>query len=233
MKLSINNKTISRNKKLAQITLYISLGLLILGFIWTIRNSEPSDTTIGYLILVPAFLLVQISIYLANRWGKSPRPDEIVFQSLKGLDNKYSLYSFTTSVPFLLVGPMGVWIINPYNHKGTITFDIKKNQYKQEGGPRLIGKYFGQEGLPNISMEVKRLEGRLKKFFDENSIVSEIHPVVINLFFSDEVAIKTNDAPDICLKAGKLKSFLRKHVKKNKFSEEEISALQAKLPPAE
>lgn len=232
MKISINKKIISRNKKLSQITLYISLGLLILGFIWTIRNSDPSDTTIGYLILIPAYLLVQISIYLANRWGKSPRPDEIVHQSLKGLDDKYSLYSFTTGVPYLLIGPMGIWIINPYYQKGTIYFDSKKNQYKQEDGPRLIGKYFGQEGIPNISLEIKRLERQLEKYFDDNSIVSEIKPIVINLFYSDEVSINKENAPDICLKASKIKDFLRKSVKKNKVSDDEISDLRARLPDA-
>ena len=93
MKLSVNNKLIERNKKIAQTILYVSLALLIIGFIWTLRNEEPSKSLVGYLILIPAFLLVQVSIYMANRWGKSPRPDEIVVSALKGLDNQYTLYN--------------------------------------------------------------------------------------------------------------------------------------------
>ena len=68
MKLSINNNLIERNKKISQIMLYASLALLILGFIWTIRNPEPANTFIGYIILIPAYLLVQMSIFMANRW---------------------------------------------------------------------------------------------------------------------------------------------------------------------
>jgi len=142
MKLSINYKLIERNKKIAQITLFASLALLTIGFIWTLRNSEPSKSLIGYMILIPAYLLVQISIFMANRWGKSPRPDEIVVQALKGLDNRYTLYNFTTGVPHLLIGPIGIWIINPYHHKGKISYNLEKNRYLQKGGGKFHCKIF-------------------------------------------------------------------------------------------
>ena len=103
MKISTNQKLIERNKKISQYTLYVSLALLAVGFIWSIRNTDPDKSLIGWMILVPSYFLVQISIYMANKWGKSPRPDEIVVQSLKGLNDEYTLYNFTTPVPHLLV----------------------------------------------------------------------------------------------------------------------------------
>ena len=233
MKLSINNKLIERNKKIAQITLYISLAMLSIGFIWTLKNTEPSKSLTGYLILIPAYLLVQISIFMSNRWGKSPRPDEIVSQALKGLDNKYTLYNYTTGVPHLLVGPMGVWIINPYNHKGKISYNIKKNQYQQTGGPNFIAKYFAQEGLPNISKEIISLQKDLKKYFSNQSIRNEEEPRVINLFYSDEVILEITNAPEINIKSNKLKEFIRTYIKKTKISSDNIEKLKNQLPMPE
>ncbi len=230
MKLSINNKLIERNNKIAQLTLYISLALLTIGFIWTLRNSEPSKSLIGYLILIPAYLLVQVSIFMANRWGKSPRPDEIVVQALKGLDDKYTLYNYTTGVPHLLVGPNGVWIINPYHHKGEISYNLEKKQYQQKGGPNFIAKYFAQEGLPNINREVNTLKRDLDNYLKKNSIIINKNPEVVNLFYSDKIFLKTNNSPDINLKTSKLKDFIRKYVKKVKIPLEKIEELRRQLP---
>ena len=233
MKLSINNKLIDRNKKIAQITLYISLALLTIGFIWTLRNTEPSKSIIGYLILIPAFLLVQISIYMANRWGKSPRPDEIVVQALKGLDNTYTLYNYTTDVPHLLVGPIGIWIINPYPHEGEISYDFEKKRYQQKGGAKFFSKYFAQEGLPNISKDVASLRKNINKYFEESSMPFEKEPEIVNLFYSDNVILDTSNAPDINLKSNKIKGFIRNYVKKSKMPSDKIEIIRSKLPKPE
>jgi len=233
MKLSINNKLIERNKKVAQITLFASLALLSIGFIWTMRNSEPSKSLIGYLILIPAYLLVQISIFMANRWGKSPRPDEIVVQALKGLDDRYTIYNFTTGVPHLLVGPNGVWIINPYHHKGKISYNPEKNQYLQKDGPNFIAKYFAQDGLPNITREAYSLKRDLIKYFDKNLIQIDEEPLVVNLFYADDIILLTSHAPEINIKSGKLKVFIRKHVKKVYIPSEKIEKLRSHLPKPE
>jgi len=233
MKLSVNNKLIERNKKIAQSILYVSLGLLIIGFVWTLRNTEPSKSIIGYLILIPAFLLVQVSIYLANRWGKSPRPDEIILSALKGLDNQYTLYVYTTGVPHLLVGPIGVWIINPYNHEGEISYNLEKKRYIQKGGSNFVAKYFAQEGLPNIIRDVISLKKDHKKYFENNSIHVDEEPTIVNLFYSDNVILVKNDAPEINLKSNKLKVFIRKSAKEAKIPLEKVEELRSKLPKSE
>ena len=233
MKISLNKKLIERNKKIAQTTLYVSLGLLIIGFIWTLRNTEPSKSLIGYLILIPAFLLVQVSIYMANRWGKSPRPDEVVVSALKGLDNQYTLYNYTTGVPHLLVGPIGVWIINPYNHEGEISYNLDKKRYQQKGGSNIIAKYFAQEGLPNITKDVISLKKDHKKYFDKYSILVDEEPIIVNLFYSDNVILVKNDAPEINLKPKKLKVFIRKFAKEAKIPIEKVDELRNKLPKSE
>ena len=230
MKLSIDKKLVDRNKKIAQITLYVSLALLAGGFFWTLKNPEPSQSIIGYLILIPAFLLVQVSIFMADRWGKSPRPDEVIAQSLKGLDDKYTLYNYTTGVPHLLVGPTGILIINPYHHEGEISYNPSKNKYKQKGGPNVFSKYFAQEGLPNINKKVSSLKKDLNNYFNKNSIHTDIEPKVINIFYSDNIVLQVNNAPEINLRSSKLKSFIRKQIKLLKIPQEKIENLRNHLP---
>ena len=230
MKISTNQKLIDRNVKISKYTLYGSLALLAFGFYWSIKNTGPENSLIGWVILIPSYFLVQVSIFMSNKWGKNPRPDEIVLQSLKGLNDKYSLYNYNTAVPHLLVGPQGVWVINPYHQRGDISFDSQKSTYQQSGGPRFIGKSFGQEGLPNIEKEVKNLQKDIHKHFEENSITMESKIEIVNMFYSEEVKLIGNNFPDKCIKADKLKDLVRKEAKKHGLAEEDLSQIRGKLP---
>jgi len=229
MKIVTNQKKIDRNLKLSKYTLYISLAMLALGFIWSIRNTQPENSLIGWLILIPSYFLVQISIYLSNKWGRSPRPDEIVTQSLKGLKDEYTLYNFSTSIDHVLVGPSGIWIINPYHQRGEITYNDKKGKYHQKGGPSFIGKYFGQEALPSVHRDVKNLKNDLATFLQGKSITTETEPAVVNLFIGEEVEIKGKDFPYLTLKSNKFKEYLRKHADKNILSADQIEKINKKI----
>jgi hypothetical protein len=230
MKLSNNYPLIERNKKISQIVLYSSLILLVLGLIWSFTGAEKIQYTVAYLVLIPAYVLVQISIYLANRWGRTPRPDEIIEQSLKGLNDQYTLYNYNTGVQHLLVGPAGVWIIKPYYQYGTITFDSKKNHYVQKGGANFISKLFGQESLPNIERESKIELNDFESYLKKNSLNISLKPKIVNIFFSEKAEINSKNSPEITIHSDKLKDMIRGQAKLNPIKEETINKIREQLP---
>ena len=230
MKIISNEKLIRRNKKLSQYTLYGALAVLVPGFILTFNNPDLSDIGWAYLILIPGYILVQVSINLGNKWGRSPRPDEIISQSLKGLDDKYSLYHYTTGVPHLLIGPAGIWIIKPYHQSGQISYDSQKKKYRQKGGANIFTKLFSQEGIGDIEHDSKLLKKDLQKYFSKLSVQNYSEPRMANIFFSEKVDIKANDAPELTLHANKLKNFIRKYAKSDPAEKEMINLIQKKLP---
>jgi len=103
MKISLNEKLIRRNKVITQYTLYGAVGLIAVGLIMTLTNTKNQNTlsNLSYLVLLPAYLLMQINAMMIHKWGQTPREDEIISSALKGLDNRYSLYHYTTAVPHL------------------------------------------------------------------------------------------------------------------------------------
>ncbi len=230
MNVSSNSKLIERNKKISQIVLYSSLALLTLGFLWSFTNPNTSQATLSYFILIPAYILVQVSIYMANKWGRSPRPDEIIVNSLKGLNNQYYLFNYTTDVPHLLVGPAGIWIIKPYHHSGEISYNSDKKRYEQKGGPGFITKLFAQESLPNIERESKMYLADYQSYMQKNHLAIERSPQVVNLFFSEKAQINAKNAPELCIHADKFKEYLRQAAKKISLSDEEIKRILDQIP---
>ena len=47
--------------------------------------------------------------YSMRRWGRPPRPDQIIEKELKGLDDKYHFYAWSLPVPYVLLSPQGVY----------------------------------------------------------------------------------------------------------------------------
>lgn len=230
MKLSKNHKLIKKNKQISQIILYTSLSLLLIGFLLTINNKDLSQTLYAYLILIPAYILVQVSIYMANRWGRSPRPDEIILQSLKGLDDRYTLYIYTTKIPFLLISPAGLFIIKPYHQSGTITYNSVKSRYEQEKGGNFFTRLFGQERIPDIEKESKYYLKQFDRYISDQRLDIEITPKIINVFFSEKADIQAKNAPEVTIHADRLKDFIRQQSKPAVLSEEEVKRIRIQLP---
>ena len=115
--------------------------------------------------MIIGLIFSQVGVYFANRWGKSPRVDERITQGLKGLDDRYTLYHYTTPVPHLLVGPSGIWVITPQYQSGTVTYE--KNRYRQQG-VGFFARVVGQEGLGRPDLEARAYQEDFKKFLKKS-----------------------------------------------------------------
>lgn len=228
MKIIKNEKLIERNGKIGQ---WVSLGALaVLGLGMYISFSKPDLFVYSVLCLILGFIMTQIGMYMGNRWGRSPRPDEKFDTGLKGLHSEFSIYHYSTPVSHLLVGPSGVWVLLPYHQKGKAEF--VKGRWKMGGGGFMQSymRIFGQEsiGRPDLDAqnEVQVIRKFLAKKMDETSI-PEIRPILV--FTSDEVEVEPGDSPIPAMKLKQLKEFLRQGAKSRAISSSQIEDLNKKL----
>lgn len=228
MKIIKNEKLIERNGKIGQ---WVSLGALaVLGLGMYISFSKPDLFIYSVLCLVLGFIMTQIGMYMGNRWGRSPRPDEKFDTGLKGLHSDFNIYHYTTPVSHLLVGPSGVWVLLPYHQKGKAEF--VKGRWKMSGGGFMQSymRIFGQEsiGRPDLDAqnEVQVLRKFLAKKIDDASI-PEIRPILV--FTSDEVEVEAGDSPIPAMRLKQLKEFLRQGAKNRAMSTQEIKSLTEHL----
>jgi hypothetical protein len=227
MKIITDHKFIKRNKRIGQITTFISMALLGVGLYLTFTQVY---ITWSFAALLGGFLLSQIGIYYGSRWGRSPRPDEVLNQALKGLDHKYTIYHYCTPVPHLLVGPAGIWNLAHYAQRGTITYDEQKNRWIQKGG-NLYLKIFAQEGLGRPDLEVagfeRSLEKYLKKKFDETQIPQT---GTVLVFSNEKAVVQVENALHPTVHVKKLKDFIRRQAKVSPASTSVIEKVEEAMP---
>lgn len=235
MKLSINEKKIKRNKAIAQYSLYGAIALIAGGLLLTLTNSKNEDlvTNLSYLILLPAYILMQVNAMMMHKWGKSPREDEIVTNALKGIDNRHSLYHYTTPVSHLLVGPSGVWIINAFHQQGNITYNDHKKKYVQKGGGNFLSKFFALDSLSDIERESSKQRKLLEKYLNEIDVRDNPDAVVANVFYHRDTKVDAKNAPELTMHISKLKDLIRQRGKTANYKSIWVEKLQSKLPETE
>ncbi len=217
MKVIINEKLIKRNARLGQIATISGLLVLVGGMFISFRY--PSFASFAWVALLVGFALSQIGLYFGNRWGRRPRPDELVDQGLKGLNDQYSIYHYQTPAAHLLVGPAGLWIIIPYYQVGKIVYE--KGRWKQKGGG-FMQRYlraFAQEGIGRPDLEAPAESESVARFLKKNlpdDSIPEPHTVLV--FLNEKVELEVDGAPIPTLPLKKLKETVRKSVKESPLS---------------
>lgn len=226
MKIIKNEKLIKRNGTIGNWTSLGALGVLGLGMYISFTQQELAVYSL--IALLFGFILTQIGMYMGNKFGRSPRPDEKLDAGLKGLPNEFTIYHYMTPASHLLVGPAGVWVIKPYHQRGQVTF--RKNRWRISGGGFLQSymRLFGQESLgrPDIEIEseIHSLKKHLSKKMDESEI-PEINALIV--FTSDNVELDAETAPIITMKLKQLKEFMRQKAKEKKLSTGALNQLKA------
>jgi hypothetical protein len=230
MNIEINEPLIRRNTNIAKIT--VLAGLLVLAGGMYISFRMPEQFSLSFAALLLGFGLSQVGIYYSNRWGRRPRPYELLNQALKGLDGRYTLYHYKTPASHLLVGPSGLWVLMPRHQRGTITYS--NGRWHQKGG-NLYLKIFAQEGLGRpdleVAAEVESVRNYLKKQMPEESVP----PVQAALVFTNEMTDiqvdESDGAPAATLPLNKLKDFIRKAAKGKPITLDKAQEIQGILSP--
>jgi hypothetical protein len=224
MEIATNDRLIHRNARIGQITSIV--GLLVLAGGMFISFTRPEYFSISLIALLVGFGLSQIGIYFGNRWGRRPRPDEVLNAALKGLDGRYSLYHYTSPTSHLLVGPAGVWVLMPRHQAGVITYDENKKRWRQKGG-NLYLKIFAQENLGRPDLEVGSEMHAISSYLEENLGEETVPEVQAALIMTNEKCeVDADNAPAPTMEVRKLKDFIRKTAKAKPISLDLVREIQ-------
>ena len=233
MKTVTNVKLIKRNAKIGQ---YTSLGaLVVLGLGLVITFKMPDKFSYSLAALLIGFLMSQVGIHFTNRWGRNPRPDDIIDKSLKGLGREFTIYHYVTPVSHLLVGPAGIWTIIPYFQSGSVAYDKKRWRAKGGGFLQSYMRMFGQENLgrPDLDSvaEIDSAKRYLKRVLPDGTEVPEVQ--VALLFANPKVELNVEDAPIPAMTPKDLKDFLREKSKEKPISDLMLGEIREALPKPE
>jgi hypothetical protein len=202
-----DEKRIARFKKISQ---YTSIGgmLALLGGLVLAFTAESSQVfTYQLIALLVGWILSQVGIYLAHRYVRNPRPDQVLDEALHKSARNGRLYHYLLPAPHVLLNPDGVIVLVPKYQIGNIS--VENDKWKQSG----IGlrRFFGQEGLGNPTKDAEVMIGSLANYIRKNAPDVPELPVGAVIVFttkgSVELDVKNSTFP--VMHYTKVKGFLK------------------------
>ena len=200
-----NDKFIQKRAHLGRYVSLFGLGVLVLGLL--ISFTAPEFIGLSFLTLIIGFIASQVGIYYGNRYARLDRPDEVLSKALKGFDDRYTLYQYTTPAGNVLVTPNACYVFAIKMQSGPIAYQAGKWQHGI-GWKRLF-KAFAQEGLGNPGNDVELEVDALKRYLAKHlpGVEVPIQPVII--FGHANAAVDAGQSPLPAMHVKKLKDWLR------------------------
>lgn len=231
MNIVINHCLVRRNARIGQVTILAALVVMGVATYLAFRHVELFVYTL-FLMMV-SVLLTQVGLYFSNRWGRSPRPDQILDKSLKGLGREYSIYHYITPASHLLVGPAGIWVLLPYQSAGVVTWE--RGRYRQRGGGAIAAylRLFGQDSLGRPDLEARSEISLTQRFLRQALNGMDVPVQAALVFYHPAARVDVQGAPFPVLLARDLKDFLRKQAKEKSLASATLEAVRSVLPEAE
>jgi len=231
MKIATDEKLIKGKKRLAMIVWGLSLATLAVGLFYGFQSGT---SQLGTLVMLGA-LFIGATLYFINRnfmdtWMREPGFEVIVGRSLKGLGDRYSLYNYIAGDTHLLTGPNGLWLILPYDLKGTLYYDAAKDKWSYDSNKNFVSQIFSNEVFANPKNEVAKTLKAWNNFVDKRAKVEglpEPQPVII--FANNNLKLGTPDTPIPAVSAEKIKDLIRKQPQLTSEQVEKVNQLQAAL----
>jgi len=128
-----------------------TLGFLVLMGGFGVSFLGPEWILPSYVCLISGFMLFTMARYNSIRYDMHPREDEVLANSLKGLDVKYRLINYTDDlpVPHFLLSPYGIVVLETRHHWGEIVNQGSKWRQRRSFWEALRSMAVGSLGNPS------------------------------------------------------------------------------------
>ncbi|RMG90850.1 MAG: NERD domain-containing protein [Chloroflexi bacterium] len=205
-----DDQRVARMRRLAQYTSLIGMGVLVVGLILAFVPNIENFFLYQLLALLFGWMLSQVGIFLAHRYLRDPRPDEVLDEALRKVARNGRLYHYVLPAPHVLLLPDGIIVLVPKYQRGQIT--VEGDKWRQGGlGLR---RFFGQEALGNPTREAEDMVGALVRFIKKEipELQEETIPIAPLIVFTSKEGVQLNAEKSRipAMHYMKVKGFLRK-----------------------
>jgi hypothetical protein len=223
MQLFTNDRLVTRNRRFSRWMMFGGLGLSIAAVIITF--SQPALIVLAFALILAGGIISQLGTAIHNRFGRSPRIDEVIDFSLKGLDDRHAIFHYLMSTNHALFTPAGVYAVLPRLEKGMISYQDQTWNHQPERGRFSFGAPRVRK-LRSLEKEAQRESDKLQRYLRKNiPQFREIEVEPLALFLANDTQIQADNAPLLAVHRKKLKDVLRRQTGKKPLTHEDIQRL--------
>jgi hypothetical protein len=234
MRIVTNQELVRRNRRLANILFFFSMGVLIAGFlVANLQLTAQDETSLALSLILPwivlpiGFIATLASVRMTNLWVRRPRPEEVIPAGLKGISKRSVLYNYYHfPARHVLIAPQGTFAIITRFQEGSYT--VEGDQWKTAGGP-LAGlvRFLRRDAIGNPTEEARRAALHIKQLLSKDMPDVEVQPLVI--FTDPRASLKiTNPRVPVLYADENKEPNLRDYMRELAQRQEKVSTVDSK-----
>ncbi len=226
MRVTANTNLIRRRGRLGMTVSLIGIGVLGVGMVVSLTTqNQPQLVWVPLAALILGFLMAQYGSYNLRRWGRSPRPDQLLEEGLKGFDDRYHFYVWSLPAPYVLLTPNGVYTFVTRDQTGAVS--VKGATWQTRFSLRRLLLLFAQEGLGNPTEEARTQASHLQDWIRSRlpEVAVVVQPAIV--FIDPRVQLEVTDPVVPVLEPKGLKKWLRGAGKGDLLKPADFKALEA------
>jgi hypothetical protein len=221
MRVSTNDPFIRRRARLGT---YAALGGVVVLLIGMIASIWQQYVWVSLGAIIIGFILAQLGNYNLRRFGRAPRPDQVIENSMKGFDDRYHYYAWTLPVPYVLLTPHGVYTFVTRDQTGQIS--VQGSQWRSKLSLGKVLMFFAQEGLGNPTAEAIEMANRLGSWIKSKlpNLSGNVQPAIV--FVDERAQLQVVEPTVPVLDAKGIKKWLRGAGKGENLKSADYKALE-------
>jgi hypothetical protein len=206
MQVYRNDQFIQRRAKIGRYANLGGMGILLVGLIINLTR-QFEGLLLSMLALIVGFILYQIGMYYTLRFGRPDRPDQILMKALKGFDNRYYLFQFTSPAGNVLVTPSACLAFTIKMQGKSIRY--RDGKWKHVTGWQRFFLWLASDSLGNPSREAVGEADALLRYVAKKlpGVEVPVQPVIV--FGNATAEVDAGECPIPALHYKKLKDWLR------------------------
>jgi hypothetical protein len=208
MKSFADRELLARRARISSIASMGGMLILLAGV--AIPMWAPEYSNYSMYMIIGGFAISNIGIFFANRWVKKPRPEDVLDEALKKLNNQNACYHYLLPQEHVLLTPSGVVVMETCTLDGKFTY--RNGKWRQQFTVSRALRFFVEETLGDpiaqALADAKTIQALLAKH------ISEAVPVDgMVVFTSPRAEYEAKDPPIPVVQPDKLSKRLPQHPK--------------------
>lgn len=220
----LNETLVTRYRRIG---VWMTLSGLCIIFAGAVSYFIRSDMlAIAVAIMFVGGVIAQFGTSFQNRFGRTPRADELIDQSIKGLNENFAIFHYYAGASHALFTPYQAYALIPRFEDGEIWYEDGLWKHQPLPG-RFAFSNPRERVIRSIEREANTEASRLRRFlldYMDHLIEIDIDPVVI--FVSNDANVASGDATLKLVHRKKIKGLLKQETGPRKISSEDLDHMK-------
>ena len=220
MRVVIDDKLTENRAQVAQRALVVGSVLLAVALV---ASFTPRYVLPAYAVVILGTIVTTWGARTGSKWLGDLRGDKVLTKVLKGLDNRYRLYSYLLPAEHVLLSPTSVFALRLQRQEGIIS--CRGEKWRRPFSLSRVVNLLSEEPLGDPSKRAGREVADLRKFVADGlpGVDVPIQPLIVFVNAKAKLDVAKPGIP--AMPIGALKRYLRSAAKDAGISKETYGAL--------